>query len=226
MSDITIVFLTLNRTPSYWNGFHRECLLDAADGAPILTISREPTNFGTNIIESDPPGYINIYRQMLKAAKMIDTPYMAIAEDDTLYSKEHFYCFRPAPDEAAYNRARWSLFQWDKGRCYSLRNRVSNCSFIGHKNLVIDALTERFDKYGDNWPARWTGEIGRINVERGLRVKRRKLVEFFSEVPIIQVSHEHGTEERQRRARKRHAQIKAYDIPFWGKSTSLIKEFK
>lgn len=227
MSDLTIVFLTLNKTPSGWNEFQRECLVEAANDAPILTISREPTVFGyRNIIEDDPPGYINIYRQMLKAARIIETPYMAVAEDDTLYSKSHFWDFRPKEDEASYNRSRWSLFEWDKGKCYSLRNRVSNCSFIGHKNLVIDALSERFRVYGDDWPGRLTGEIGRVNVEKGLKITRRKMVEWHSSVPIIQVSHYNGTEDRQKRGRKKHAEVRAYDIPFWGKSSSLIKEFR
>lgn len=225
MSDLTVVYLTLNRGNPGWRKYHLDTLREAAKGHQIISISREPIDMGLNLEDTGPYGYINIYRQMLRAAKIIKTPYMAVAEDDTLYSKEHFNCFRPQPDEAAYNRSRWSVFQWDGGYCYSLRNRVSNCSFIGHRELVIDAIEERFKKLGDEWPLRWTGEIGRINVERGLKVTRRKLVEFYSEVPILQVSHSEGTETRQRTARKRHAQVKAFDIPFWGKSTDIIEKF-
>src|SRR3990167_6204651 len=96
--DITIIFLTQNKVPEKWVNYHRTVLEDAADGAPIISVSRKPIDFGTNIIQTEPESAVNIFWQTLKAAKIATTPYIGMAEDDALYPKEHFHSFRPEPD--------------------------------------------------------------------------------------------------------------------------------
>ena len=88
--DITIIMLTANRVPKGWAQFHKEKLLEAANGAPIITISREPLNWGINILQTEPYGISNIYWQLLKGAKAADTGYVGVAEDDILYPRVHF----------------------------------------------------------------------------------------------------------------------------------------
>jgi hypothetical protein len=65
-----------------------------------------------NIIDTDKPSPENFYRQLLKGCKVATTPYIAIAEDDTLYNKEHFNCFRPEMNVFGYNLNRWSVATW------------------------------------------------------------------------------------------------------------------
>jgi hypothetical protein len=174
-------------------------------------------------LDEEPKCYGNIYKQILRGAKIADTKYIGIAEDDTLYSKEHFNCFRPKDDEFAYNRARWSLFTWSP--IYSLRNRISNCSLIAPRELLIEALEERFAKYPDNYPNNLMGECGRNSLERVLGITERKSVEFLSEVPIVQLSHPSGSEDRQKIMRKKLAEIKAYSIPPWGIADNILKHY-
>jgi len=102
MSDLTVIFITANEVPDKWVEFHRKHLDIAAEGHRILTIGRT----SGDLIDTEPKSYGNIYRQLLRGAKHSSTKYVAMAEDDTLYSKEHFNCFRPKDDEFAYNRAR------------------------------------------------------------------------------------------------------------------------
>ena len=65
-----------------------------------------------------------------------------------LYSNEHYREFRPADDEFSYNHARWSVFSWEKDKAiYCLRQRISNCSLIASRELLIEALEERFKRY-------------------------------------------------------------------------------
>lgn len=225
MNDLTIIFLTANEVPEHWAKYHLDFLLKAAEGRQIISISRKPMSLGINLLDNEKKDYGNIYRQMLRGAKIATTKYVAVAEDDTLYSKEHFSCFRPNDDEFAYNRSRWSLFTWDN--IYCLRQRISNCSLIAPREILIEALQERFDKYPNNdYPLKYMGECGRNGLEAGLGVKKRKMVEFFSNVPIVQLSHPCGTEERQKIARKKHGQIKAFDIPFYGKAIDIINNYK
>lgn len=222
--DITGIYLTLNRMPPAWVGFHRHHLEIATAGMPVISVSREPIDIGHNLIDTDNPSYANIYRQILRASKLAETKYIAVLEDDTLYHKSHFERMRPQDDEFAYNRARWSVFSWGEPQ-YSLRQRISNCSCIAPRDLMIEALQERFDKYDDNPPERLMGECGRNGPEKALGITLRKRVEFYSRIPIIQLSHPTGTEDRQQQQHKIHAEIRAFDIPHWGRASSIVEAY-
>lgn len=183
-------------------------------------------DLGDNYIQEGPYGYRNIYKQILFGAKLAKTPFIAIAEDDTLYPPEHFRVFRPKEDEVAYNRHRWGLFTWDK-RMFSLRNRVTNAAIIAPREFMIDALEERFKK----WPEGTCrddlfGEVGRRIVEHNLKVKHRKTVDFYTDPGIVQLSHQLGICERDRRKRKRHAPIKVMEIWHWGRAEDIVNIFK
>lgn len=219
MNDLTLMFLTTNEVPDGWARFHWDALMRAIPtDTPILISSRKPMS-GTTILDTAPKSYTNIYRLMLELAKKADTKYVAMVEDDTLYSKEHFL-FRPKNDEFAYDRSRWSLFTWDG--VYSLRRRVSNCSLIAPRKLLIEALEERFEKPR---PDHLMGECGRNSIERAMGITERKAVEYWSTVPIIQLNHPAGVDHLQGRGHKKHGEIKAYDIPYWGKGVDIVKQY-
>jgi hypothetical protein len=209
--------------PVNWVQFHMRHLKAALGDMPVVTVSRIPMDFGINLLDDAAPCYSNLYRQILRAAKVAETKYIAIVEDDTLYHENHFHRFRPQDDEFAYNRARWSVFSWGEPQ-YSLRNRISNCSCIAPRLLMIDALTERFAKPGPVHEG-LMAECGRNDVEAKLEITQRKKVEFYSRIPIVQLSHPHGTERRQQEQRKAHAEIRAFDIPHWGMAAEIVKEY-
>ncbi len=224
MEDLTVIYITANKVPSDFAKTQRLTLTWAIGKYPLISVSREPLDFGLNIIDSEPMSYENIYRQMLRAAKFTKTPYVAIAEDDVFYSEEHFNFYRPPLDTFAYNQARLALFTWGIP-IYSWRNRKSNCSLIAPRELLIESLEERFARWPNGMPKEYVGELGREMVEKGLRVTPRKSVEVFSSVPIIQLNH-NGTEDRQKRRRKSLGPLKAYSIPYWGQAKDLVALYK
>jgi hypothetical protein len=225
MDDLTIMYISASKMPESWVKFQVSHLLHAADGAKVISITRKPLALGDNISDEEPEtSYWNLYRQMLRAARIALTPYVAMAEDDTLYSREHFTEFRPPKDAVSYNRARWSLFQWDP--IYCIRQRVSNCTLIAPRNLLIEALEERERKYPNG--NSYVGEVGRSIVERRLGVTRRTAVEWYSTVPVIQLNHRTGTDTGGGHGTgrvKKHGQIKAYRIPFWGESIQIARHY-
>jgi hypothetical protein len=224
MKDITIIYYTLNRCPKGWAKFHMEHLLKAIGDSQVISVSREPMQFGFNLVDVEKPCYTNIYRQLLRAAKYAKTKYVATAEDDVLYSNEHFREFRPKDDEFSYNRSRWSVFAWEGDKAmYCLRNRVSNCSLIAPTALLIEALEERFAK--TDLPDHLMGECGRNKLEQRLGLTLRKMVEWWSTCPIIHLNHRDGTDGRQAATAKLHGQLKAYDIPFWGKAVDIARRY-
>lgn len=225
--DLTILFLTANQVPDYWAGYQQAILKDAAGDSPIITVSRKPLSFigQTNLIDDRPKCLSNIYWQMLRAAKLATTEYVATAEDDCLYEKSHFTFYRPKPDEFAYDQNRMGLFTWGVPT-YNWRNRKSNCTLIAPRKLLIEALEERFTKWPQGTPDNITGEVGRRMVEKNLGITLRKSVEVYNDISVIMVNHENGSEERQKTHRKSLGPIRAYDIPHWGKAADLISHFR
>lgn len=216
MDDLTVLYISASNMPEKWVKFQIGHLLRASRGAEIISVTRKPLSLGTNHIEKERQCYWNIYRQMLRASKLAKTKFVAMAEDDTLYSREHFTQYRPPDDAVSYNRARWSLFEWDP--IYCLRQRVSNCSLIAPRELLIEALTERERKYPDGTD--YVGEVGRRKVDRKMGVSPRKMVEWYSTVPVIQLNHRSGTDTGRG---KKHGQITALDIPYWGKAKDIVE---
>ena len=221
MKDLTIIYLTASKIPQKFAEYQRKILKEAAGDYPIISLSREPLDFGTNVLQVGPKCMDTIYREMLRGAKLATTPYVAVAEDDTFYPKEHFNFFRPPMDTFAYNQNRFSLFTWGTPT-YNWRNRKANTTLIAPRELLIEALEERFKKYPEPIPERLVGELGRPMVERNLKVTLRNSVEVFSEVSVIQVNHDYGSDDRAKRHRKALGPIKAYDMPHWGKAEDLI----
>lgn len=224
MSDLTILFITASEMPTRWSEFQLFTLIEASMGYPIVSVSRKPLELGTNLIDNEPKSYWNIYMQMLRAARMATTPFVAMAEDDTLYTKEHFKEFRPPTDSVSYDRSRWSLFSWDPLFC--LRQRISNCSLIAPRELLIEALSERAQRWPHGGPEKWVGEVGRKNIELGLQVTSRNSVDWFCSNPIVQLNHPCGTDDRQKTRWKKHGQIKAIEIPHWGKATDIVRIYE
>lgn len=223
MVDLTALYITASELTEPWASYHLSHLRAALGDYPVVSVSRKPMDFGTNVVETNPKSYWNIYSQMLVAAKIATTPYVAMAEDDVLYSREHFHEFRPPDDKVSYNRARWSLFTWDP--IYCLRQRISNCTLIAPRKLLIEALEERQAKHPAGASDKITGEIGRWKVAHWLDVKNYPCVEWWSTVAVVQLNHPQGSDDRQSRQWKKHGQLKAYDIPHWGPATKVVQYY-
>jgi hypothetical protein len=223
MDDLAIIYLTANRMPPRWVAFHKAHLLRATKGYPIVSISKTPIDIGSNFIDDTSTfSNWNVYVQLLRGAKITDTPFVAVAEDDSLYSPEHFRDFRPPSDAVAYNRARWSIFSWDPIFC--MRQRRGNFAMIAPREYLIDALEERMAKHTTPPPESISGEIGRKQVEESLGVTVRNAVDFYSKIPIVNLCHESGLGFTPQR-KKAHGQMQAYDVPYWGKAVDIAKEY-
>lgn len=217
MKDLTVIFLTVNRVPKKWAEFQKETLIDAVGDTEIITISKQPLDWGINLIQNEPPSIVNIYKQLLRGAKEAKTEYIAVAEDDCLYPKSHFE-YRPK-GEFAYNHYRWGLLSWGPA-VYYYRPRISNSTLIAPRELVIEALEERFGKYGDQESIR---ELGR---ERGTQLSFRNRLDYFhSKEPVVFISHVRALDPSEREKRKSIGNIQAYDIPVWGRAEALLRKF-
>lgn len=225
MNNTTIIMLTANRVSPSWAEFHKEKLIEAANGKPIITISRKPLDWGENLLDKEPYHISNIYFQLLRGAKHAKTRYIAVAEDDTLYPEEHFE-YIPPMNTFAYNQNRFGLFSWSRRPTYFWKDRISNSTLVASRELVIEALEERFGKYPNGTPTGFTGEMGRNNIEDKLGITRRKSKWFTTEISVVRIDHEKGVDKLSQSHRKGMGILRAYDIPYWGKAEDLVKAFK
>lgn len=235
MTDLTCLFLTVNRVP--WMRFHNNIMLEAIGDYPLITISAKTMDLpGIQLLQDDTQSHDKIYKLMLQGAKIATTPYVAMVEDDMLYSKEHFE-LRPPLDTFGYNWNRWSLFTWGEPTFSFKRRYCNGCSILPRLEM-IEALEERFAKWKEI-PHVLNGELGFEKVERNLGVKVRKSMPMYSKTPVVQIHHIYGTpgigkihlkqgdttDLEMRKVRKRMGMIRAYEIPKWGRSEDLIKYF-
>lgn len=237
--DLSIVYYTSNwletANPYFLNNTKNQ-LLKAADGLPIISVSHKPMDFGHNICVGDiGRSHLNIYRQILRGCQEAWTDYVAMAEDDILYSHEHFHPEIPdrwkGRDMFIYDMAKLSIFTWTNPPLLSFRNkrRVVN-HLIVPRLMMIEYLNERFDRInylirtsgrGEDYWIKYWGDPGRYDTILG--VKPREVDEIFSDVPGIVFTHEHAFGYLNHGRRKRLGDIRIIEVPYWGKAEDLLR---
>lgn len=215
-NDLTIIYYTANKIPEGFMKKVQKVLLEAAGDTPIISVSQKPIDFGENICIGDiGTSSKNIYKQILIGAKAAKTEFVATCEDDTLYHKSHFE-YRPK-DKFAYNMHKWSVYTWTE--MYSYKRRRSTAAMIAPRELLIKALEERFlIKESEDW--NWA-ELGRYEQHLGVTVQPTE--EFESNTPIVIFTHPEALGYGTQGERKKMGTMRAFDVPFWGKASDLIK---
>jgi len=228
MKDLTAIFLTVNKVPPHWVAFHREHLLKAIEGYELITVSRKPMPDmpGKNLIQDEKICSSNVYKQLLRAAKLVETPFLAVVEDDSLYPAEHFNEFRPGENSFAYNMHRWSMYEWHKKAMYSWRDRISNLTLIAPTALAIRALEERFAMFPNGTEEWQTGELGKNRISAKFGLTQHPVKMWNSTYAVINMNHQYSMDDMEIRKVKRPGALRAYDIPKWGPAEDILKEFK
>lgn len=233
MNDLTVIYYTANYAPEHFTGRTLLVLYKATAGIPIVSVSQKPMSLGTNICVGDiGRSTLNIYRQALIGAKEAKTKYIAMAEDDVLYSKEHFAHRPTASDKFAYNKNVWSIYTWTKPAVFSYKDRRVFHSLICERDLFVEAMEERFKKYSreqDYPPGFFTkiwGEPGKYEGPGHLNVTIREAEDFYSDVPNIAFSHETALSFGGLGTRKRLGYLKSLEIPYWGRAEDIQKYYE
>lgn len=224
--DLTVIFLTVNKLPEKWVAYHKKVLLEAVGDYPIITVSSKlmPDMPGENIIQDKPICASNVYFQMLRAAKLAKTPYIAIAEDDSLYPYKHFHSFRPPMDKFAYNMNRWAVLTWGKPTFF-WKSRLSNLVLIAPREYAIEALEERFKKYPNGMPEDCCGELGRYGIERKLKLTQRGATSFETKIPVINLNHIYSIDPYEQKKVKKMWPTQCFDLPHWGSAENVVSKF-
>lgn len=233
MSDITACYYTANRLPEPFASNVRSRLLEStlAANVPIVSVSQSPINLGRNICVG-PIGssLLNLYTQVLIAARYAETPYVALVEDDCLYPPSHFTCYRPPPNVFGYNQNKWFVLVWDNEDKAVLSNKEHRCVLnqcIAHRQLLIESLEERFEIVARTRPSEdridmHFAEPGRH--EKWLGFTERTKHEYWSPEPSIVFCHLYANIDKLGK-RRRHGEIRAKSCVPWGSAAELIRKY-
>ena len=227
MSDLTILYYTANLLPpGFASAVRAQLMLAVGDRYPIFCISQGALDFGSAQINVGPlgPSVLNLYHQVLLGAQVARTPYVALCEDDTLYTPGHFDCYRPNLDTFAYNHHKWALYTWGEPIFSAKTNRSVLNQCIAPREQLVRALEERFEhEYTPERVQKHFAEPGRY--ERWLGVTIQKMEAFESPEPNIVISHEHALGFQQLGTRKALGDRQCERLDPWGTATEVRERF-
>ena len=230
--DLTLIHYTANWldrvNPSFAEKV-REQIVKSAGEYPIISVSQKPMDFGQNIcIGERPRGHLEIYRAILVGAKAAITPFVGMAEDDVLAPSSHWRTYRPPLNKFAYDLNRWGINTWVTPPVFGYRNRPVVNQLIAPRQLLIDALEERFTKFKDVPDSavpldRW-GDPGRYEARLGVTV--RELECFAAPDPSIVFSHEEAFGFLNHGKRKSVGHFPRAWLPRWGFAEEMLALYK
>jgi hypothetical protein len=216
MQDLTIVYISANVLPLVFHSHTYQQLLRAAQGSPIIAVTHEPMTIEeTNIVVDLPRHQSSIYRQVLIGAMQAETKYVAVAEDDVLYSPEHFK-FRPKSNYWGYNMNAWNIYTWGEPMfTYKAPGGRRNLNgLICERDLLVDHLTKRFELFPNEIDINIFGEPGKYDNQLGTTPYPSQ--DFYVNPPNIVFSHQSNLQFSGLGTRKALGQIRATEIPKWG----------
>lgn len=220
-SDLTLVYYSASVVPKAfeWEVVKRLKKMNL----PIVAVTHDSRDWEwfPNLILSDlPRSQASIYRQLLIGAKAAQTKYVACCEDDVLYSPEHFK-FRPKAGHWGYNMNPWSIFTWGTAMfTYKAPGGRRNLNgLICERQLLIDHLEERFRLWPDEFDINIFGEPGKYDNQLGTTPHPSQ--DFYINPPNIVFSHQTNLQFAGLGERKGLGQIRATEIPYWGKAEDI-----
>jgi hypothetical protein len=222
MNDLTVIYYTANEISEKFSFSIRKNLAGVVgDSDDLITVSKKSMDYGKNIVVDLPRHHLSIYRQALLGVKAARTKYIALVEDDVLYTAEHFK-YRPAPGVFAYNMSVWSIYTWVTPAIFSYKDRRNLSQLICERELFIEAMEERFVKYPDDTktPIRNWAEPGKY--ESNLGVTERKSEKFYTDIPNVAFSHETALSYLNLGKRKKLGNLRVTALPHWGTAEEVL----
>ena len=180
MPDKTIIYYTANRESKGLTKLVQETLLKC--GLPIISVSQKPIDFGENICVGE-VGFSshNSVRQVQIGAEKATTRYVALAEADCLYPKEHFEYTPPRKDIFYYDRNVWML----RAKGFIKRRATSIAGIIVSRKKLLRSIEISLRKR-----ELWYLEDTKRNLPKAYR--RHGWHSCRTEYPIVMIDHQNG----------------------------------
>jgi len=237
--NTTVIYITDNCLDKKIDTLCRKYILNSIGDLPLISVSQKPIDFGHNIcVGKLDRNSLSINLQMMKALEIVKTDYIAIAEHDILYTKEHFAFVPPDKEIFWYNENVMMLQYYSKdlpqhnGMFSFFKGRKANSQLTCGTEIMIKSTKDKIEMMGDpawmrRYPSGRIGEAGAMDYNHAMRLARgksvahikEKLKDFISNykgknwkstIPNIDIRHKDNFT-KNRRGTKR-----CYKLPHWG----------
>lgn len=219
--DLTIIYISANVISHFFHNNTWDYFIKAAQGNPVIAVTHKQMDVDArNIVVDLPRSQRSIYEQVLIGARAADTKYIAVAEDDVLYTPEHFK-HRPKPLHWAYNMNSWNLYTWGEALfTYKAPGGRRNLNgLICERQMLIEHLERRFELFPNEVDINIFGEPGKYDNQLGTTPYPSE--DFYVNPPNVVFSHQTNLQFEGLGTRKALGQIRASEIPRWGKAVDV-----
>lgn len=245
---ITVIYITNNILDETIDGVCKKNILEATEGLRLISVSQKPIDFGENICVGElPTSSLSINMQMMEGLKRVKTDYIAIAEHDCLYNKEHFNFIPPKKDVFYYNENCWVLQYYSgyrpeyNGMFSTFPKRKANSQLICSTDIMIKATQDRIDMMSDPvWLNRYPlGRIGEAGLMTEKQVNRlaigskvahikKQLLEYIDKykaenfktiIPNLDIRHQSNL------TKNRRGFNRTFDLPYWGTIDNIFEKY-
>lgn len=212
---------------------------------PIVSVTQEPMDLGTNIcVGKIGRSWLNLYKQLYQAVVATNTKYVATAENDCLYTQEHYDWIPPRDDTFYYNENVWFV-QWggnhpELNGMYSSwwsKERKALSQLICDRELLkkdLELKLSILDEDSDFKNFKQVGEPGAMQLKKvrqraksgrsmylkvGLEdyLEAQRCATFKTKLPNVDIKHGSNFTGPKRGKKRR------YNLEPWGDFTKLIK---
>ena len=243
----TLIYLTDNSLAEPLASKCRDLLKRESKDIPIISVSQEPIDLGTNIcVGKIGRSWLSLYKQMMKGIEATTTPYLGICEHDCLYSGEHLAWIPPTTDTFYYNYNHWFVYWADRhqgirGMYSYIKRRHALSQLVCSRDLLKKSIDERLclllNGYVMNRGLAGAGEPGVVDKIAIVKAQQRassgepyqlqqflhgaftdfKSSSFETKICNLDIRHNNNFT-GQRRGKRR-----CYEMPYWGKFAELME---
>ena len=215
---MTVIYYTANKEEPSFEARIRMALLHSIGDLPLISVSQEPIDFGTNIcVGKVGVSGQNAIRQFQIGAQEATTRYVCSAEADFLYPAERFQ-FVPESDQVFYGITNWYVI-WmlsRHARCASKKFTSPFGPLTVGRDLMIHAIEQHLAPQESLWshPTATGPPLPNFYTPAPLHP-------LHTDAPLVTFKTEANMHRKTARISRR-----TFDtIPFWGNVRDLIAQY-
>lgn len=209
--DKTIVYYTSNGDYPALENAVRNTIRENSQGLPIVSVSQQPLDFGTNICVGDiGRSRHNIYRQLRLGTERARSQFVVVCESDFLYPKQWFE-FTPRRDDTYYYpRECWIV--WKKKPVFFRKDMKQLTGVVNRKHLLrlLDILQEYDTEETDREPFQKPSYLSTITA-----------MEEFDAGPVVTLK----TDLQMHQKSPHSSRMRARSLDIWGTAADVWRKF-
>jgi hypothetical protein len=219
MLDLTILYYSSGRmAPQMAENFRIRLQTVVEYTTPIVSVTQEPVNLGQNICVGDiGQSYYNLFKQQLIGLREVKTKWVAMAEDDTLYTASHF-AHRPSSEQViAYQRNMYFL----DSRTFWTKKHAGMFGCIAPTAYILDILERRYARFPEEILPRHSQKWFWMDPghDHRLGFEPANTEVFETDPPLITLAYYGATYGKPKRRSKTSHEVD--ELPYWGNALEL-----